>query len=217
MPGEVREVGPMRRWRSWGVLAAVIAVAALALPGLAAGAGITLDRAPFPPQAIPPGVAEQISWTITYGTVAKQTNLSVTDPNGQVVAVQNTPYAFLLPGEGSPLSASFPLQTSAGSPSGRYTVSLQFISSIGVESTASTVFDVARDLGTMTLTKYEDLNGNGVRDPGEPGVANWPFNLVNPFGGTSTVGTGPDGTVTVGSVPAGQWTVGEPGRPGWAF
>ena len=204
----------MRRWRTWGLLAAL---ALMAVPGLARGAGIVLDRAPFPPQAIQPGATEQIGWTITYGTVAKQTNLTVVDPNNQVVASQIIPYPFLLPGEGSPLSSPFPFQTTAGSTPGRYTVAIEFISSIGVESSAATVFDVAPSLGTMVLTKYEDLNGNGIRDPGEPGVPNWPFNLRNQFGGTSTVGTGADGTVTVPNVPSGEWTVGEPGLPGWVF
>ena len=192
----------MSRSRLWGVLAALAAALMLALPALASAAGITLDRTPAPPQAIGLGGTESIAWSITYTSVAKQTNLSISDPNG-VLTVSNTPYAFVLPGEGSPLSNTFPFATTAGSAVGRYTVSLGFVSSIGNESLAATVFDVASALGTMTLTKYEDLNGNGTRDPGEPGVPNWPFNLVNPSGGTSTVGTGPDGTVTISNVPAG--------------
>jgi uncharacterized repeat protein (TIGR01451 family) len=208
----------MSRWRTWGVAVALAALVVLALPAVGMAAGIILDRVPSPPQAIQQGQSESIGWTVTYTSVAKQTTLSVLDPSSQVVSSTPTTYNYLLPGEGSPLSASNPFATLPGSTPGRYTVALEFTSSIGLESTATTVFDVARSLGAMTLTKYEDMNGNGVRDPGEPGVPNWPFNLVNEMGGTSTVGTGADGTVTFTNVPSGHWQVGElPAPAGWAF
>jgi large repetitive protein len=78
------------------------------------------------------------------------------------------------------------------------------------------VFDVADQLGTLQLVKWEDTNGNGTRDPGEAGVPNWQFRLVNPQGNPSAAVTGADGTVTIPNVPAGTWTVTEVVDPDWA-
>src|SRR5690606_30858140 len=100
-------------------------------------------------------------------------------------------------------------QPTAGSPEGRYRATLDFYSfpnPAAAEASALVTFDVAHQVGTIQLVKFEDLNGNGVRDAGEPGVPGWTFRLVNPQGNGSVVVTGPDGTVTIPSVPAGQWT-----------
>jgi len=62
---------------------------------------------------------------------------------------------------------------------------------------------------------FDDLNGNGRFDEGEPLVPNWSFRLTNPQGNTSQATTGADGTVTLTNVPAGQWTVEELMASGW--
>ena len=78
------------------------------------------------------------------------------------------------------------------------------------------VFDVADSLGTLQLVKFEDVNGDGVRQAGEPGVPGWVFRLTNPQGNTSVAVTGRDGTVTIPFVPAGDWQVAEVIDPMWA-
>ena len=201
------------RRRAWWTVAA--AVAALALPGLAIGAGISLDRAPSPPQAITLGQAEQISYAITYTSVAKRYILTVTPPGQTPRTVVDLSPSQTVPGVGSPIMGNALFTPGPADPIGRYVASLQFFSDAGLESTATTIFDVAAQLGTLTLVKYEDVNGNGARDPDEPGLPNWAFNLVNPSGGTSTVATGPDGTITIPNVPAGTWTVTEQIQAGW--
>ena len=49
--------------------------------------------------------------------------------------------------------------------------------------------------------KFEDMNGNGQLDPGEPGVPNWQIKLTGPENQTTT--TGPDGSY--------EFVVGMPG------
>jgi uncharacterized repeat protein (TIGR01451 family) len=64
----------------------------------------------------------------------------------------------------------------------------------------------------LCVTKYNDLNANGVQDPGEPGLPNWTFTVS---GGVGTVTTGPQGTICrVVPAPA-AYTASEQGQPGW--
>src|SRR5262245_24040787 len=141
----------MRRWRRWGVLAAL---AALVLPGLAGAVpGITLSRAPSPPQAIALGGAEQLDWAVTYTSVAQSVVMTVVRPGGVPTTVVNNIYANPLPGDGvTPLSGAAFFQTTGLDPVGRYTAVLQFNSNQGTpETTATAIFDVAPALGTLVL------------------------------------------------------------------
>jgi uncharacterized repeat protein (TIGR01451 family) len=205
----------MRSWRRRIVSAALGAVVALGIPAVAVGAGITLDRVPSPPQAIALGTGEQISFSITYTSVAKRYVLTVTPPGQAARTVVDQSPNQIVPGLGSPITGAPVFTPGPADSVGRYGINLQFFSDAGLESTATTIFDVAAQLGTLTITKYEDVNGNGTRDPGEPGLPGWVFNLVNPSGGTSTTLTGADGTVTIPNVPAGTWTITEVLQPGW--
>ena len=78
------------------------------------------------------------------------------------------------------------------------------------------MFDVADQLGSLQVVKFEDVNGNGIREAGEPGVPSWTFRLTNPQGNGSVISTGADGAVTVGNVPAGVWNIEEVVDPMWA-
>jgi len=76
--------------------------------------------------------------------------------------------------------------------------------------------------GTISGTKYNDLNGNGNRDPGEPGLAGWTIQIFRKSGNdwtyvTSGI-TAADGTYTVTGLqyqPAEQYLVKEILQPGW--
>jgi hypothetical protein len=198
--------------RSFGALA-LAAGAALALPGVAAGAGITLDRVPSPPQAITPTQTERINYSITY----------TSDPISRLLQVRN-PLGGIR-GDSQPVttagatSGSWDYEPGIGAPTGRYEVSLQFFSSAGgsgtPENTATTIFDVAQALGNLQLVKFEDVNGNGRRDAGDPGLPAWGFDLTNPSSDRSRATTGTEGTVLLQNVPAGVWNVAEIGEPGW--
>jgi hypothetical protein len=70
--------------------------------------------------------------------------------------------------------------------------------------------------------KFEDLNGNGIRDPGEPGLEGWTINLMSGSIIIANTTTGPDGAysftninITPGSITPGSYTVEEVVQQGW--
>jgi uncharacterized repeat protein (TIGR01451 family) len=195
--------GPLGGWRGIGLLALVIA---LAVSAVAAAAGISLDRSPSPPQAVQRGAGtENVNLTITYQTIADSWALRFTDPAGSVVQQQTVP----APGVPSPIVQAGAYSPPVNAAVGRYRATVDFNASGSLEASALVVFDVADQLGTLQIVKFEDVNGNGTRDPGEPGVPGWQFRLVNPQGNGSAVQTGSDGTITIPNVPAGTWTITE--------
>jgi uncharacterized repeat protein (TIGR01451 family) len=203
--------GPLGGWRGVG-LAALLLV--LCVPAIALGAvGITLTRAPAPPQAIQRGAGtEQLNFQITYETIAESWALRVTDPFGTSVLSESQNIG----GQPSPITATRTYSPSAGAVIGRYRANVDFFSTPNsLEANAGVVFDVADQLGTLSLVKYEDLNGNGTREANEPGVPGWVFRVTNPQGNASVVSTGPDGTIAIPGVPAGVWTVAEVVDPAW--
>lgn len=199
----------LRRWRP---LVATGVAAMLAAPAVAAGVGISLDRTPAPPQAVKRGGGtEQLNYQVTFNTTAKTLTETITDPAGGVRQASTHDVS----GQASPISRGFTYAPSAASPLGRYRAAVEFFNVGGFESSGAVIFDVAADLGTLRLEKYEDLNGNGQRDAGEPGVPGWVFNLTNPQGNPSTGTTGADGSTSLAGVPAGTWQVQEVIDSGW--
>lgn len=198
-------------WRRLGLAAILVA---LLVPSVAAAIGITLNRAPAPPSAVQRGAGtQQVDFSITYQTVAENWNLRFSDPAGNIVGSETVSVA----GQPSPINATRTFNPVASAPLGRWRATVDFFSTPGsLESSALVVFDVADQLGTLQIVKFEDVNGNGVRDAGEPGVPNWTFRLTNPQGNGSVVRTGSDGTIVAPSVPAGLWTVEEVVDPLWA-
>ncbi|MCK9450487.1 MAG: gliding motility-associated C-terminal domain-containing protein [Bacteroidales bacterium] len=61
--------------------------------------------------------------------------------------------------------------------------------------------------------KFNDVNGNGIRETGEPGLPNWTFNLS----GTLTLSTTTDsaGQFCFNDLPTGIYTVSEVNQPNW--
>jgi hypothetical protein len=78
--------------------------------------------------------------------------------------------------------------------------------------------------GTVSGLKFNDLNGNGVRDAGEPGLSGVTITLSLTGTTPRTVVTGSDGTFSFSAVPFGSYTISEtvpagfqqtaPGAPG---
>ena len=63
--------------------------------------------------------------------------------------------------------------------------------------------------------KFNDLNGNGVRDLGEPGLANWTIKVTDSSGHTQTTITDSQGNYSF-TVPApGTYSVSELLQSGW--
>lgn len=69
-------------------------------------------------------------------------------------------------------------------------------------------------LTRICISKFEDVNGNGVRDPGEPPVENTTFNLFGPSV-LSTGKTDPLGQLCFPVQKNGTYTVREVVPPGW--
>ncbi|MFA6609153.1 MAG: SdrD B-like domain-containing protein, partial [Candidatus Paceibacterota bacterium] len=74
----------------------------------------------------------------------------------------------------------------------------------------------AIQLGTVCGTKFNDLNGNGIRDArgdGEPGLPNWTIKLTGAANMTTT--TDANGNFCFNNLPAGQYTIAEVNQVGW--
>ena len=71
---------------------------------------------------------------------------------------------------------------------------------------------------TVCVKKFNDLNGDGVKQAAEPWLAGWTFNLAWPSGGGSSV-LGPTGTsgaaCFTSQMPAGSYTLSEVPQSGW--
>ncbi len=61
--------------------------------------------------------------------------------------------------------------------------------------------------------KFEDLNGNGIKETGEPGLAGWTINLAGPM--TASVVTPAGGAYSFTSLLPGDYTVSEDLQAGW--
>ena len=69
-------------------------------------------------------------------------------------------------------------------------------------------------LGAICGQKFRDLNHNGVKDGGEPGVPNWAIQISGP-GGTYTVLTDANGNYCFNGLLAGTYTISEIGVSPW--
>jgi serine-aspartate repeat-containing protein C/D/E len=72
-------------------------------------------------------------------------------------------------------------------------------------------------LGRLSGQKFEDVNGDGVREAGEPGLAGWTIELDRGADGTvdATTTTAADGSYAFDGLMAGTYRVREVGRSGW--
>jgi len=69
--------------------------------------------------------------------------------------------------------------------------------------------------GSISGMKFEDLNGNGMKDMGDPGLAGWKITVTNESGSIVTNITDPSGYYTFTDLVNGNYTVGETLKPGW--
>ena len=72
-------------------------------------------------------------------------------------------------------------------------------------------------LGSISGQKFNDLNGNGIQDAGEPGLAGWTIQLDKDANGTidATTVTGGSGNYTYTGLTAGTYRIREVGQVGW--
>lgn len=70
-------------------------------------------------------------------------------------------------------------------------------------------------LGQIHGIKFEDTNGNGVKDNGEPGLNNWEINLAGPDDSHLTTHTDSSGNYSFTDLAAGTYNVTETQQGGW--
>lgn len=86
-----------------------------------------------------------------------------------------------------------------------FTVNLE--AGANVTCTFNNVFTAPAPSAKICGVKFNDLNGNGVQDAGELGLANWQISLGN--AAMPPVTTGSKGEYCMSGLPAGTYTVGE--------
>jgi len=78
------------------------------------------------------------------------------------------------------------------------------------------LLDVASGNAEICVLKFHDLDGDGARDPGEPGLPGWTIEIKDAAGiVVSTFTTGPQGSFCVGVPAPATYTVSEMLQSGW--
>jgi hypothetical protein len=82
------------------------------------------------------------------------------------------------------------------------------------------VSDLSKDAGfyqpvSISGMKFEDKNGNGARDSGEPGLSGWTIKLMKEGTTVASQDTAADGSYSFTGVVPGSYTVEEVAQPGW--
>jgi hypothetical protein len=67
----------------------------------------------------------------------------------------------------------------------------------------------------LCVFKFEDRDGDGVHDPGEPNLAGWTIHIVDPNMNVITMVTGAGGSFCTGIPAPLTYTVSEVAQPGW--
>lgn len=70
-------------------------------------------------------------------------------------------------------------------------------------------------LGSISGTKFNDLNGNAVKDFGEPGILGWHINLWQNNSGYADISTDANGNYSFINLPLGTYLVCESSLSGW--
>jgi hypothetical protein len=103
---------------------------------------------------------------------------------------------------------------------------------VGIENISSLTLDVCnnffQNVATTTIAnpgaftacpviieKFEDLNRNGERDEGEPGLAGWEFTVTQDEQTIATATTDASGVITLPDLEPGDYEVCETLQPGW--
>lgn len=181
----------------------------LASESTAPDATISLSTASSPPTALKPGAAQVISWQIIASTTPVSVTYQLVDlDNNAVIESQVYPTA-----TGLSVTRAYTLPLTYTLPFGRqferYQVRLRYFSlQAGDEAGADALFWVAQDTGNLLVEKFDDRNGNGVRDAGEPPVSGVVFALTG-SGQTVREATDSAGRIAWNGIPVGSYMLAE--------
>jgi len=220
----------------WMILCAFAALG-VCVPA-AHAASVTLGVSVSPPRAVVNDGAHSQYWSATLDFLD-------TDPDRYTVAVRQqqgsdpttgcfngplapwfTPQSYDISGAKAPYQINSSFVVPKNTTPGRYCVVITYFrkGQALFAARAASVFDITQSVGTLRLTKFEDLNGDGIRQPNEPGIGSWPFSVEAPTGngiGTDTTiqRTAGDGSLVVTDAITGTYRVAEilpnPNPQGW--
>jgi predicted secreted protein len=143
-----------------------------------------------------------LNWRIRLTKAGVQVDSVLTDASGNFTFSGLTAGTYVV----SELSQAGWIQTSSPS-----TYSVGIVS--GTSSAGNNFGNF--QIGTISGTKYNDVNGNGVKDGGEPGLQNWRIRLVKSGVQVDSALTDASGNYSFGSLTSGSYTVGEQSQAGW--
>lgn len=191
----------------------------LAVEPLSASVEVTVDPA-LPNYLLNDGTGiEEIDWEITFDSTPREYTYEIFDPSDASVygpITVNLPGT--TPGEGSPVTDGYDWTVPAGADTGTYTVRVEYFSEDtwpDFEGASENTFRVKQ---AIEVRKFEDENGNGIKDVGEDEiVGTWNVQIWDPGMGSIYNGTMPavidvmgDGTFTATETPIAGWEVTTP-------
>lgn len=170
-----------------------------------------------PPSALRPGEFETLQWSVvgigsftpnqvTYVLRNLDTNQVLDSATYAGATGLNVTRLFQLP-----VTYTLPISLTHE----RYIARVEYFSDNGFEAAAEVIFFVTQDTGDLRLVKFRDVNGNGVQEPGENGLADAVFtlSLPPPFSDVFTRTTTSTGVITFTHLGVGAYIVREAAWP----
>ena len=145
-------------------------------------------------------------WTITLSNQSGIITTTTTDDNGNYNFTNLTADNYTV---GEVIQTSWTQTAPQPVPPGTYIVNLT-----AGENVVGKDFGNFQ-LGTISGQKFNDVNGNGVKDAGDNGLASWTINLTDSNGNTKTVITDASGNYKFDNLTTGTYTIGEVMPSGW--
>jgi hypothetical protein len=152
-----------------------------------------------------------ITWNFSYGgySVTDYTLAITYEVSGNQILQKKYTIDDKKIGEHSPLSGVYVWDVPRGQPEGIYLAELQVRTkeSGTAQSGVYWRFAIAKHQGTLTISKFEDLNKNGVQDQTEQGLSSWQFQIISPNNDSYVYITNEDGKITIPKIASGTYDV----------
>jgi hypothetical protein len=185
--------------------------------GLADTVGLNVIPAP-PATALNDGTGQiAITWNYSYENYKVRNYDLVIYRNSTLVLSKQYIINDMKNGEHSPLKGGYVWNVPKGLSEGIYTAELR-VTTDGLGPVFGGVywpFMIAKQQGTLIISKYMDLNGNGIRDPGEMGIAGGEFRIISPENFNYILVTDGDGNIMIPNAAVGIYRIIEIQEPGY--